>query len=111
MRPVVDVTEATFADEVLRSEVPVVLDLWADWCEPCKLMDPLVEEVARAACGRLKVCRVDVASNPRLATRYHVMSVPTLLFIKSGEVVGQHQGTARRDELWRKLENHLGLSA
>jgi thioredoxin len=109
MRAVVDVTDSTFTDEVLRCEVPVMLDLWADWCEPCKQLDAVVEELARAMEGRLKVCRVDVACNPRLASRYHVMSVPTLLFMRSGQVVGQHLGPAGSEDLRRKLEDHLGL--
>ncbi len=89
----------------------MLLDLWAEWCEPCKQLDPVVEEVARAYEGRLKVCRLDVGRNPRAAQAYHVMSVPTLLFIRSGEVVGQHLGTVQSPAaLSEKVADHLGIS-
>lgn len=106
---VIDVTEATFAAEVLNARVPVLLDLWAEWCEPCRRLDSVVAELARAAGARLKICRLDVGRNPALASRYHVMSVPTLLFLRNGEVVGQHQGPAACGTLRAKVESHLGL--
>jgi thioredoxin len=106
---VVEVTEATFATEVLQSPVPVLLDLWADWCASCRVLDNTVTELARTAGSRLKVCRLDVGRNPRLASFYHVMSVPTLLFMRRGEVVGQHLGPAAVAMLRQKVESHLGL--
>ncbi len=110
MARVVEVTDATFAAEVLQSGVPVMLDLWGDWCEPCKRLDPIVEELAHAFAGKMKVCRMDVGSNPRTASAYHVFSVPTLLFIQAGRVVGQHVGAARARELALKIEDHLQLT-
>jgi thioredoxin len=110
MSPIVEVTDATFANEVLSSSLPVMLDLWGDWCEPCKALDPIVGEIARTYAGKMKVCRMDVATNPRAASALHVQSVPTLLFIKSGQVVGQHVGAARARELAGKIAHHLGLA-
>ncbi len=106
---VVDVTDKTFETEVLRSEVPVMLDLWAEWCEPCKKLGQTVEKIARSYSGRLKICRMDVASNPRTAAQYHVMNLPTVLFIRGGNVVGQHVGSAGPRDLSCKIEGHLGL--
>ena len=110
MPGVVNVNDANFRDEVLHSELPVVLDLWADWCEPCKKLDPTVRRIADEYDGRLTICRMDVARNPRTVAQYHVMSLPTLLFIRAGQVVGQHVGSARPADLTRKIEGHLGLA-
>jgi thioredoxin 1 len=110
MSPIVEVTDATFASEVLGSRLPVMLDLWGDWCEPCKALDPIVGEIARAFAGKMKVCRMDVAANPRAASALHVQSVPTLLFIRSGQVVGQHVGSVRARDLAGKVELHLGVA-
>ena len=109
MSRVIDVTDATFEREVLRSATPVMVDLWGDWCEPCKLMEPLMQDVARRYAGRVKVCRVDVGANPRTANAWRVVSLPTLLFFRSGEIVGQHVGSVRAAELKSKLEDHLQL--
>jgi thioredoxin 1 len=110
MSPIVEVTDANFAHEVLSSPLPVMLDLWGDWCEPCKALEPVVGEIARTFAGKMKVCRMDVATNPRAASALHVQSVPTLLFIKSGRVVGQHVGSVRAGDLAGKVAQHLGLA-
>ena len=110
MPPIIDVTDANFAHEVLGSRLPVMLDLWGDWCEPCKALERVVGEIAKAYAGKVKFCRMDVASNPRTARAFHVQSVPTLLFIKSGRVVGQHVGSVRAGDLAGKVEQHLGLA-
>ena len=108
---VFDVTDATFQTEVLEAEIPVMLDLWADWCEPCKTLGRVLDQVAGGYSGRVKFCRMDVASNPRTVARYHVMNLPTLLFIQGGKVVGQHVGAARPADLSEKIDSHLGLMA
>jgi thioredoxin-like negative regulator of GroEL len=98
MSPIVEVTDANFAHEVLSSPLPVMLDLWGDWCEPCKALDPVVGEIARTFAGKMKVCKMDVATNPRSASALHVQ-----------RVVGQHVGGARARELVGKISHHLGL--
>ncbi|MBM3318619.1 MAG: thiol reductase thioredoxin [Candidatus Eisenbacteria bacterium] len=111
MARVIDITDATFEREVLRSETPVVLDVWGDWCEPCKALDPLLQEIARSYAGKMKVCRIDVGANPRTPSACHVVSLPTLLFFRAGEIVGQHVGAVRPAELQVKIEDHLQLIA
>jgi thioredoxin 1 len=110
MTAVHDVSDASFEQDVLQSGLPVVVDLWAEWCEPCLKLNPVVEKLAAEYAGRLKVCKMDVAANPRTASQYHIMSIPTLLFIRNGQVVGQHTGGAPAAELSRKIEGHLGLA-
>lgn len=107
MSRVIDVTDATFEREVLRSETPVMLDVWGDWCEPCKALDPILTEMARTYVGKLKICRIDVAANPRTATACRVVTLPTLLFFRSGDIVGQHVGSVRASELHGKIADHL----
>jgi thioredoxin 1 len=111
MPPIVDVTDATFETEVLHSKVPVMLDLWAEWCEPCKTLAHAVGAIAGDYQGRMKICRMDVARNPRIPSQYHVKSLPTVLFIRAGRVVGQHVGSARAADLSAKIEGHLGIAA
>jgi thioredoxin 1 len=107
MSRVIDVTDATFEREVLQAKTPVMLDVWGDWCEPCKALDPLLHEMARLYAGKMKVCRMDVGTNPRTASACRVFSLPTLLFFRGGEIVGQHVGSVRPAELHGKIEDHL----
>ncbi len=109
MSGLVDVTDATFKQEVLDSEIPVMLDLWAEWCEPCKKLGSTLRAIASSYRGRVKFCRMDVASNPRTVAHYHVMNLPTLLFIRDGKVVGQHVGTPKLSHLSEKIDSHLGM--
>ncbi|MDO4804283.1 MAG: thioredoxin [Lachnospiraceae bacterium] len=84
---VVKVTEATFEQEVLKSEFPVLLDCYADWCGPCKMMSPVVDKMAEVFAGRLKVCKLNVDEDGAAVMQYNVMSIPNFLFFKNGEVV------------------------
>lgn len=83
------VNESNFENEVLSSEKPVLVDFWAEWCGPCKVLSPIVEEIAKDFEGKLKVGKVNVDENNNLAMRYGVMSIPTLKFFKQGKVVGE----------------------
>ena len=92
----VTLTGDNFAVEVEQSDVPVLVDFWAEWCMPCKMVAPVVEELAQAYKGKLKVGKVDVDAQSDLAARFNVMSIPTLLVFKGGEVVGQRVGAVPR---------------
>ncbi len=104
---IMDVSDSTFVDEVIKSDLPVVLTVSADWCEPCKKLHPVIERLAASYNGQLKICSMNISDAPRTVAQYHVMSVPTMLFIRNGQVVGQHVGGARATDLARKIESHL----
>ncbi len=103
----VEVTDANFEDEVLKSEIPVLVDYWAVWCAPCKMIAPLVEEIAGEKEGSLKVAKMDVDNNQGTATKYGVRSIPTLMIFKNGEVVDQIIGAVPKSMIEQKLEKHL----
>ncbi len=106
----VEVTEETFEQEVLRSEIPVVVDFWAVWCGPCRMIAPIVEELAAEYEGRIKFAKVDVDRNPNLAIRYNVMSIPTLGVFRNGEMVGRLIGYMPKAELRRRIEAAVGAT-
>ncbi len=89
---VLEVTDRTFEQEVLRAELPVLIDLYADWCQPCKQLSPIVEEVARELSGKLKVVKVNVDTSPGVAQAFRVQSIPTLALIAGGQVADLQQG-------------------
>ena len=105
-RPVM-VTDRTFADEVIASPLPVMLDCWAAWCAPCGAMAPILEDLARTYAGRLKIAKLNVDQNPVTASRYSVMSLPTLLFFRDGKVVDTAAGALPRQEIERYLWRFL----
>lgn len=105
-RPVM-VTDRTFAEEVIASPLPVVLDCWASWCAPCGAMAPILEDLARAYVGRLKIAKLNVDQNPVTASRYSVMSLPMLLFFRDGKVVDTAAGALPRQEVERYLWRFL----
>jgi thioredoxin 2 len=105
-RPVV-VSDRTFADEVLASPLPVLLDCWASWCAPCGAMAPVLDELARNYTGRLKVAKLNVDQNPVTASRFNVMSLPTLLFFRDGKVVDTAAGALPKQEIERYLYRFL----
>lgn len=105
------VTDATFEAEVLRSELPVLVDLYADWCQPCKQLSPIVAEVAAELQGKLKVCKVDVDSNPVVAQTFRAQSIPMLLLFQGGRLAQHHAGVLDKAALLRFVEAVLPRSA
>jgi thioredoxin len=105
------VTDATFEAEVLRSELPVLVDLYADWCQPCKQLSPIVEQVAAELAGKIKAVKVDVDSNPMVAQTFRAQSIPMLLVIAEGRVAQQHVGVLDKPGLLRLLEPVMPRSA
>lgn len=106
----VTLTDATFDEEVLQSEVPVLVDFWAAWCGPCRVIAPTIEKLAADFHGRVKVGKLDVDNNPNVATRYDIRSIPNLLFFKDGRVVDQVIGIMPERRLAEKLEDLVGQS-
>ena len=104
---VIDVTDQNFEEEVVKSDLPVLVDLWASWCRPCLMVAPVVEKLAERYNDRFKFCRLNVDENPQTATKYSVMSIPTLLFFKSGEVIDTVIGTVPEQALQPKIEELL----
>lgn len=105
-RPVM-VTDGTFTAEVLESPLPVLLDCWAAWCAPCGAMSPILDDLAKTYAGRLKVAKLNVDQNPATASRYSVLSLPTLLFFRDGKVVDTAAGALPRQEIDRHLWRFL----
>jgi len=101
------VTEQSFDGEVLKSDVPVLVDFWAEWCGPCRMVAPIVEELATEYAGRLKVTKIDVDDNQNLAMRYNIMSIPTLGVFRGGEMIERIVGYMPKGELKRRLDGAL----
>jgi thioredoxin 1 len=104
---ILTVTDATFDAEVKDSETLTLVDFWAEWCGPCKMIAPTVEELATEYEGRLKVCKMDVDENQRTAQEFAVRSIPSLLFFKGGKVVETVVGAVRKQRLEEVIEAHL----
>lgn len=101
-------TDANFDAEVLKSDVPTLVDFWAIWCGPCKMISPMVEAMAGEYQGKLNVGKVDVDRHQIVAQQYGIKSIPTLLIFKGGKVVGQLIGTMPRSKLEAEIKKHIG---
>ena len=93
------VSDATFEAEVLKSAEPVVVDFWAEWCGPCRMIAPALEEISGAMNGKVKIVKLNVDENPAIATKYGVMSIPTLMIFKDGQLASRQIGAAPKQKL------------
>ena len=100
-------TDSSFDQDVLQSEVPVLVDFWADWCGPCKALDPTVKSLADDYQGKLRVAKLNVDDNPETAARYGIRSIPTLVMFKDGDVRKTSIGVKRKAELTRMIDRYL----
>ena len=104
----VTVTDANFASMVERSPLPVLVDMWAEWCGPCRMVGPVIDELAGTMAGRVRVAKLNVDENPATASRFGVQSIPTLLLFKEGREVDRIIGAQPKPEIMRRLEQVIG---
>lgn len=104
MKTTIEINEANFEAEVLKSNQPIIVDFWAEWCGPCKMLAPVLDEIAREQSGRVKVAKVNVDTNPTLAARFGIQSIPTLLYFVNGEAKEQTVGALSKRAIVAKLE-------
>ena len=102
------VTDASFERDVLDADKPVLVDFWAEWCGPCRMIAPIVEELASDYDGKLKVMKLDADTNPNVMETFRVMAIPTLILFKNGQVVERITGYMQKERLLEKLTPHLG---
>ncbi len=103
----IEFTDANFDQEVLKSDVPVLVDFWAVWCGPCKMIAPIVEELAGEYQGKVKIGKLDVDNNPNVSTKYGIRSIPTLLIFRDGNIVDQIIGAVPKQAMSQKLDAQL----
>lgn len=103
-----EVKEDSFKSDVLESSTPVLVDFWADWCGPCKMIAPLVDEIAKEYDGKLRVAKMDVDANPNIPQMYDIQGIPTLILFKNGQPVQRIVGFKSKEKLVSDLKPHLG---
>lgn len=101
------VTDANFEEEVLKYQGPVMVDFWATWCGPCRMLAPVIEELAKEYAGKVKVCKLNTDEGPDTSAKYRITSIPTVIFFKNGQVVAQTVGLQSKAALQEKLDSLL----
>ncbi|MBT6104943.1 thioredoxin TrxA [Porticoccaceae bacterium] len=104
---IVHVTDASFEADVLQSDIPALVDFWAEWCGPCKMIAPILDEIAMEYAGKIKICKVDVDSNPETAAKFNVRGIPTLLILKNGVVEATKVGALSKGQLTEFIETQV----
>jgi len=104
---IVQLTDDTFAQEVLNSDIPVLVDFWAEWCGPCKMIAPILDELAEEYDGRLKIAKLNIDENQATAPKYGVRGIPTLILVKNGNVEAQQVGAVSKSQLASFIDSHL----
>ena len=107
MHPEIELKDSTFEQEVLKSNQPVLVDFWAPWCGPCRMLAPVVEELAKEYSGKIKVCKLNTDEQPNAATKFKISAIPTLLFFNKGQVVEQIVGVHSKSEIKKHLDTIL----
>ena len=109
MSKTIEITDANF-EEIIASDQPILIDFWAEWCGPCKMIGPLVEELAGEYEGKAVIGKVDVDANPGVSAKFGIRSIPTLLFFKDGEIVDKQVGAVPKGVLSQKLDAQLAVA-
>ena len=107
MSEIIEFNETNFENEVKKSDIPVMIDFWAAWCGPCRMIAPFVEEASKTYDGKLKVGKIDVDNNQKIASEFAIMSIPAVLFFKNGQVVDQVIGAVPKKALFDKIDKIL----
>ena len=107
MSAAVTIDQGNFETEVIQSDTPVLVDFWAEWCMPCKMVAPVLEQISQDYAGRLKIAKVDVDDNGEIAQKFNIVSIPTLLLFKGGSVVGQQVGAVPRETIEGLFKDYL----
>ncbi|MBK65925.1 MAG: thioredoxin [Chloroflexi bacterium] len=107
MSNVIELNDSNFENEVVKSDLPVLVDFWAEWCGPCKMIAPSVEKISEEYSDKLKVGKLDVDSNPNISSTFGIRSIPTLLIFKNGTPVDQIVGAVSKEAISSKVDNHI----
>ena len=107
MSAVVYATDATFEADTLKSEIPVLVDFWAEWCGPCRMLSPILDDIAKQYAGKLKVVKVNVDENDVISAQYGVRGIPTLLLFKNGQVIGTKVGNLPKSQLTTFIDSNI----